>query len=328
MSVCMPDVFALSGADVVMPVVPMFHVAAWGLPYAAPLVGAKLVLPGPKLDGASLHDLITREKVTCTAGVPTVWMAMLDWVEANHASLAPLNRVGIGGSACPSKLAERFEAVGIEVIHAWGMTETSPVAVANRLQPKHRTLPASELAAHAAKQGRPIFGVETRVVDDDGQDVPADGVSYGMLLVRGPWIASGYFGDGEQDNFAIPGWFATGDVVTVDSDGTIRIVDRSKDVIKSGGEWISSITLENIAISHPAVREAAAVAVPDVHWGERPLVAIVLCDGASATRDEIIAHFQGKIAKWAIPSRVEFVSTLPHTATGKLSKRHIRAMFA
>lgn len=327
MSVCMPDVFGVSGGDVVMPVVPMFHVAAWGLPYAAPLVGAKLVMPGPRLDGASLHDLITCENVTCTAGVPTVWMALLDWAEANGSELAPLNRVGIGGSACSARLIARFDSLGIEVIHAWGMTETSPVAVANRLQPKHRELAPAAMALQAAKQGRPLFGVETRVVDEDGHDVPRDGESYGTLLVRGPWIASGYYGLEGEENFATPGWFATGDVVTVDPDGTIQIVDRSKDVIKSGGEWISSIALESIAVGHPAIREAAAIAVPHERWGERPLLAVVLRDGALATPEEIIAYFGGKVARWAVPERIEFVPELPHTATGKLSKRHIRAMF-
>ena len=328
MSICMPNVFSIWGSDVVMPVVPMFHVAAWGIPYAAPMVGAKLVLPGPRLDGASLQGLITAEGVTCTAGVPTVWMAMLDWVDANRASLAPLDRVGIGGSACPSVLASRFEALGIEVVHAWGMTETSPVALSNRLQPKHRALPADRLAAHAAKQGRPIFGVETRVVDETGRDVPADGVGMGTLLVRGPWIASSYFDGDNHDAFAVPGWFSTGDVVRTDHDGTVEIVDRTKDVIKSGGEWISSILLENIAVSHPAVQEAAAVAMPDPHWGERPLLAVILRPGAALTAEDLLAHYSGKVAKWAVPSRVAFVSELPHTATGKLSKRHIRAMFA
>lgn len=328
LSICTPDVFSISGGDVVMPVVPMFHVAAWGMPYAAPLAGSKLVLPGPRLDGASLHGLITGEGVTCTAGVPTVWMAMLDWVEANGASLAPLDRVGIGGSACPPALAKRFDALGIEVVHAWGMTETSPVALSNRLQPKHRALAPDALAAHASRQGRPVFGVQTRVVDDQGQDVPADGASVGTLLVRGPWVADSYYGGEPAEGFATPGWFSTGDVVRTMPDGTVEIVDRTKDVIKSGGEWISSILLENIAVSHPAVQEAAAVAVPDPHWGERPLLAVVLRPGAELTEADLLTHYAGKLAKWAIPTRVAFVDSLPHTATGKLSKRHIRAMFA
>ena len=327
MAVCMPDVFAISGGDTVMPVVPMFHVAAWGLPFAAPMVGAKLVLPGPRLDGASLHDLITQEGVTCSAGVPTVWMAMLDWADANAANFAPLDRVGIGGSACPTILAERFEARGVEVVHAWGMTETSPVALSNRLQAKHRALPPEARARHAAKQGRPIFGVETRVVDDDARDVPQDGASFGTLLVRGPWVASSYFGGGQDENFAHPGWFSTGDVVTTDPDGTVAIVDRSKDVIKSGGEWISSIALENIALSHPAVQQAAAIAVPDARWGERPLLAVILRRDASLDAETLRTHFAGKVARWAVPERIEFVSELPLTATGKLSKRHIRALF-
>ena len=327
MSVCMQDVFAISSGDTILPVVPMFHVAAWGIPYAALIAGAKLVLPGPRLDGASLHQLITTEGVTCTAGVPTVWMAMLDWVEANGASLKPLNRVGIGGSACPTILAERFEKLDIEVIHAWGMTETSPVSLANRLQPRHRALPPQARARHAAKQGRPLFGVETRVVDEIGADVPRDGSSFGTLLVRGPWIASAYFNQDSDENFAHKGWFATGDVVTTDPDGTVEIVDRTKDVIKSGGEWISSIALENIAASHPAVRQAAAIAIPDPQWGERPLLAVILRADTAVTAEELRAHFAGKVARWAVPDRIEFVSELPHTATGKLSKRHIRALF-
>ena len=312
MAICMPDVFTISGGDVVMPVVPMFHVAAWGMPYAAPMVGARLVLPGPRLDGASLQSLISGEGVTCTAGVPTVWMAMLDWVEANGASLAPLNRVGIGGSACPPALARRFEALGIEVVHAWGMTETSPVALSNRLQAKHRAMPPDELARHAAKQGRPVFGIETRVVDGEGRDVPADGFAAGTLLVRGPWVASGYFNCDETENFAFHGWFSTGDVVSTEPDGTVEIVDRTKDVIKSGGEWISSILLENIAVAHPAVQEAAAVARPDPHWGERPMLVVVLRPGATFGMADMLAHFEGRLPKWAVPTHLEIVGAAAH----------------
>jgi len=328
MAVCLPDVFALSARDVAMPVVPMFHVNAWGFPYAVPMVGAKLVLPGAKMDGASLHELIESEGVTATAGVPTVWMALLNWVEQNGRSLAPLKRVVIGGSACPPVMIEQFRAHGAEVRHAWGMTETSPLGLANVLKTKHDSLSPAERLAVESKQGRPLFGVEFLIVDADDTPVPADGASYGRLLVRGPWVCSAYFGvDSSPAHEAIPGWFETGDVVTMDADGYIQIVDRTKDVIKSGGEWISSIDLENIAVSHPAVREAAVVARSDPKWGERPLLVVVLKEGQTLTREAIRAHYEGKAAKWCIPDDVVIVDDLPHTATGKLLKAKIREMF-
>ncbi len=326
MAVTAPDVFALGAASVVMPVVPMFHVNAWGLPHAAPLVGAKLVLPGPKLDGASLGDLIASEGVSFSAGVPTVWTGLLDWAEQQPGGgLGRLDRVGIGGSACPPVLADRFRAQGVEVVHAWGMTETSPVGLANRLTPNHAGLPPDAMAALAAKQGRPLFGVEVRIVGADGAEVPRDGVAFGSLQVRGPWVAAGYLNGTET--IAAGGWFDTGDVATMDTDGYVQIVDRTKDVIKSGGEWISSIELEHIALSHPAVREAAVVARPDARWGERPLLVVVLRDGAEASEAALLAHYSGKVARWWVPDAVVFAGDLPHTATGKLLKTRIRERY-
>jgi 3-(methylthio)propionyl---CoA ligase len=327
LAACLPDVFDLSASDVVLPVVPMFHVNAWGIPYAAPMVGAKLVLPGAKLDGASLHELFVSEGVTNTAGVPTVWLALLNWLDANKKGLGKLRRVAIGGSACPPIMIQRFKEHGVEVLHAWGMTETSPLGLANMPKNKHAGMNAEDALALASKQGRPICGIEFRVVDGGGADVPRDGKSFGRLLVRGSWVCSAYFGlDSSPAHETIPGWFETGDVVTMDADGYVQIVDRTKDVIKSGGEWISSIDLENIAVGHPAVQEAAAVAIPDEKWGERPLLVVVVKEGASLTKEELLAVFDGKVAKWCVPNDVRFVDALPHTATGKLLKSSIRDM--
>ncbi len=327
MAVCMPDAFSLGARSVAMPVVPMFHVNAWGLPYAAPMVGAKLVLPGPKLDGASLHELIVSEGVTFTAGVPTVWTGLLDWAEANGAGFGALRRVAIGGSACPPVMFERFRNVGVDVLHAWGMTETSPVGLVN--WPKagpERT--GSEAAAFSAKQGRPVFGMEFQVLDGNGNEVAHDGVAFGAMHVRGPWVAAGYLGLPGPPAHARPGWFETGDVVTMDRDGFVQVVDRTKDVIKSGGEWISSIDLENIALSHPAVREAAVVARPDPRWAERPLLVVVLRSGFVVTREDLLEHFAGRVARWSVPDDVVFAENLPHTATGKLLKTRIRELYA
>jgi fatty-acyl-CoA synthase len=327
MAVCLPDVFGLSAQSVILPIVPMFHVNAWGLPYAAPMVGAKLVLCGAKLDGASLHELIAAERVTFSAGVPTVWMALLEWAAANDKRFEPLERVIIGGAALPPVISQRLRDHGIEARHAWGMTETSPLGCVNTPKPRHRDLAPTARTALEAKQGRPVFGVEFSVVDADGQEIAHDGTAFGSLLVRGPWITAAYHGQAAMREPARAGWFDTGDVVTMDPDGFIHIVDRTKDVIKSGGEWISSIELENVAIAHPAVREAAAVARPDKRWGERPLLVVVLQPGASFDRDAMIAHFTGKVAKWCIPDDVVIVPELPHTATGKLLKSRIRELY-
>lgn len=326
LSISVPDGFGFSARDTAMPVVPMFHVNAWGLPYAAAMAGAKLVMPGPRLDGESLHDLIRHEGVTLTAGVPTVWMGLLDRVEARGETLAPLQRVGIGGSACPPVLIERFARQGIDVVHAWGMTETSPVAVVSR--PKHgqaHLSPEEDLALRR-KQGRPLFGVELRAVGPAGEAVPQDGEAFGAMLVRGPCVASRYYGSEGDEAFATEGWFATGDIVTVDPSGFVEIVDRAKDVIKSGGEWISSIELENIAVEHPAVREAAVVARQDPRWGERPVLFVVPVEGLSVTEQELAALFEGRVARWMVPTDLRIVPDLPHTATGKLHKAAIRRL--
>ena len=326
MAACAPDVFALSAMSVAMPVVPMFHVNAWGMPYAVPMTGAKLVLPGPKLDGASLHALVEGEGVTFSAGVPTVWMGMLDWMRDNGKSFTSLRRVIIGGSACAPVLIDRFREHGVQVVHAWGMTETSPLGVANTPKAKHRDLPPRMLRALSEKQGRPLFGVQCRVVGADGREVPRDGTAHGSLLVRGPWVASGYFGQPDGLAFSRSGWFETGDVVTMDEDGYVQVVDRTKDVVKSGGEWIGSIGVENIACAHPAVREAAVVARPDERWGERPLLVLVLRAGAALTWGEMAAFYEGKVPRWCIPDAMVVVDDLPHTATGKLQKARIREM--
>jgi acyl-CoA synthetase (AMP-forming)/AMP-acid ligase II len=323
MALAMPDALGFSASDTVVPVVPMFHANAWGLPFAAPMVGAKLVMPGPNLDGASLHSLFESEGVTFSAGVPTVWLGLLDWMDAQGKRFSTLKRVAIGGSAVPAIMIERFLAMDVAVRHAWGMTETSPVGTVSTLLPKHRTLPPEQRLALQSKQGRPIFGVELRVDDADGKPVARDGKAFGALLVRGPWVAAGYYNT-PQSAAHSGGWFETGDVVTMDEDGFVRIVDRTKDVVKSGGEWISSIELENIAQAHPAIREAAVVAVPDARWGERPVLVVVLKVGQSFNRQDVLDLYAGKVSKWSIPDDVIVVDELPHTATGKLLKTGIR----
>ena len=261
-----------------------------------------------------------------TAGVPTVWMGLLDWVRHEQKTLGPLHKVGIGGSACPPVMIERFAALGVDVVHAWGMTEASPVALASRPKRQHHALAVDERQALCCKQGRPLLGLEAKVVGADGEDVPRDGVAFGRLLIRGPTVAAGYFRIDRDENFAEPGWFDTGDVATLDQDGFVEIVDRTKDVIKSGGEWIGSIELENIAVSHAAVREAAVVARPDPKWGERPVLFVVLQPGASLTPEEAADFYAGKVARWAVPQDLRIVESLPQKATGNHSKIAIRKM--
>jgi fatty-acyl-CoA synthase len=307
----------------------MFHVNAWGAPYALPMVGAKLVLPGAKMgDGAVLHDLIESEGVTYSLGVPTVWFALLDYLEQADLKVNSLKRICVGGAACPASIIERFrDAHDVYVHPAWGMTEMSPVGTYNSLKAGAEKLAADELLALRLRQGRGLFGVEMQITDDAGKALPWDGVSFGALKVRGNWVCSAYY-KSDEPILDADGWFDTGDIATIDSEGFMQITDRSKDVIKSGGEWISSIQLENIAINHPAVAEAAVIGAAHPKWTERPLLIVVLREGAGVGRDEMLAWFTGKVAKWWIPDDVVFVSELPHTATGKLKKTELRTQFA
>jgi fatty-acyl-CoA synthase len=329
---CLPDALNLSSADVVLPVVPMFHVNAWGLPYSCALTGAKLVMPGPGMDGASLVELFEKEKVTCSAGVPTIWLGLLAHMKQNDLRFSTLKRTVIGGSACPPAMIRSFEEDhGVRVLHAWGMTEMSPLGTVNAFKGKHAGLGKEERLAIQNKQGRNIFGVEMKIVDDAGKELEHDGKAFGDLLVRGPWICSGYFktegGSPLRKDEDGLDWFPTGDVATIDEDGFMQITDRSKDVIKSGGEWISSIDLENTAVAHPAVAEAAVVGVFHPKWDERPLLLVVKKQGAQLTRKELLKFFEGRVAKWWIPDDVVFVDQLPHTATGKLLKTKLREDF-
>ena len=328
----MPDAISISSRDCVMPVVPMFHANAWGLPYSCAMVGAKLVLPGAALDGKSLHELIAAEQVSFAAGVPTIWLGMLQHAEQNSVSLAPLKRTIIGGSAVPPSMMRAFEDQhGIEVIHAWGMTEMSPLGTVSRLKQKHLSYPLEEQHALLAKQGKVVFGVDMRIVDPQGADVPWDGKTQGDLLVRGGWVVESYFGAGSTDPLVSDAtgtkWFPTGDVATIDADGYMQITDRSKDVIKSGGEWIGSIDLENVAMAHPAVAMAAAIAVPHPKWDERPLLVVVRKPGTEVTREALIEHYKGKVASWWVPDDVVFVDAIPIGATGKMLKNQLREQF-
>ena len=323
------DGAALSALDAVLPVVPMFHVNAWGYPYAAMMVGAKLVFPGHRLSQPELLvDLVNQEGVTIAGGVPTVWLPLLDYLRNTGRSLAPLNRTVVGGSAAPLSMIEEFrDRHGVTLLHGWGMTEMSPVGVVNQPTTETIGLEGEALAAHLVKQGRPLFGVDIKIVDDDNRELPWDGESFGALKVRGPWICSGYYRlEGPSTAHDADGWFDTGDVATIDRNGYVKITDRAKDVIKSGGEWISSLDLENVAMSHPAVREAAVVGMAHEKWQERPLLVVVKAHDVS--REELLAWFDGKVAKWWIPNDVLFIDALPHTATGKISKLELRRTLA
>jgi len=330
-AVCAADGIALSARDSALLVVPMFHVNAWGTPYAGAMSGAKLVMPGPNLDGKSVYELMRDERVTVALGVPTVWLMLFGHVEANH--LDPrreltLQRVVIGGSAAPRTMCEHFETrFGAFALHAWGMTETSPIGTVCNLLPKHAGLPLADRLDVQKKQGRPLFGVELRITDDGGRRLPHDGVAFGHLMVRGPWIAASYFKSEGGDLLDADGFFDTGDVATIDPDGYMQITDRSKDVIKSGGEWISSIDIENAAMGHPAVGEAAVIGIAHEKWQERPLLVVVRKPGQDVSREELLRFLEGKVAKWWLPDDVQFVTELPHTATGKLQKIRLREMF-
>ncbi len=322
------DALAISAQDVTLPVVPMFHVNAWGVPYAAAMVGSKLVLPGPALDGKSLLELITQEKVTSALGVPTVWLGLLAAAKSAGVRMLSLKKVVIGGSAVPPSMIAQFEAEhAARVIHAWGMTELSPLGTANILLPKHDELSAEGKLHIQSKQGRPVFGVDLRIVDDAGAVLPHDGKTAGHLQTRGYWVASGYFNKPNEGQHTADGWFFTGDIATIDADGYMQITDRSKDVIKSGGEWISSIDLENAAMAHPQVAQAAAIGVPHERWAERPLLVVVRRDD-KLTKEELREFLETKLVKWWLPDAIEFVDALPLGPTGKVLKRTLREKFA
>lgn len=323
----LPDVMCMSARDAVLPVVPMFHVNAWGIPYSAALTGAKVVFPGPALDGKSLYELIEAEGVTYAAGVPTVWQMLLGHMQPNGLKFSTLRRTVIGGAACPPAMITAFEdGLGVKVLHAWGMTEMSPLGTLCTLKNKHLQLSKEEQFKLNQKQGRAIYGVEMKIVDSEGKEQPWDGKTYGDLMVRGPWILESYYKGSSplvKDEQGL-GWFPTGDVATIDEDGFMQITDRTKDVIKSGGEWISSIDIENIAMGHPAVAMAACIGMPHPKWDERPIVAVTLKPGAQVTREALLAFYEGKTAKWQIPDDVVFMDAIPLGATGKMLKTKLR----
>jgi fatty-acyl-CoA synthase len=328
---CAADGLRLSSDDSVLLAVPLFHVNAWGVPYAAAMCGAKVVLPGPHLDGKSLFDLATAENCNFSLGVPTVWLGLFKYIDENPGldlGALKLERVVVGGSAAPRAIIERFRRDhDVFVIHAWGMSETSPLASIGNLLPKHRKLPEEAQVDVQVKQGRAIYGVELRIRGEDGSPLPQDGSAAGDLLVRGPWVTAGYFKGEGGSVLDAEGWFATGDVAKIDADGYVQITDRSKDVIKSGGEWISSIDLENAAVAHPGVQEAAVIGLPHSKWQERPLMIVVLKNGKAPTKEELLEFLAGRVAKWWLPDDIVFVEELPHTATGKLQKMKLREQY-
>jgi fatty-acyl-CoA synthase len=322
-----PDAMGVSSRDVVLPIVPLFHANGWGLAFSAPMAGCSLVLPGAKLDGPSVCELLTDYKVTFSAAVPTVWLLLLQYLEKTGGKLPDLKKVVIGGSAVPRSMIKAFkEHYGVEVFHAWGMTEMSPLGTVGTLKPEHAELDAEAIFDIKQKQGYTPFGVEMKITDDADKSLPWDAKTFGRIKVRGFAVAKGYY----KENIQIldgDGFFDTGDVGTMDSSGYMQITDRSKDVIKSGGEWISSIDLENLAVAHPKVAEAAVIGVRHPKWDERPLLIIVLKEGQSATREDILGFLEGKIAKWWMPDDVVFVNSIPHTATGKILKTALRDQF-
>jgi fatty-acyl-CoA synthase len=327
-AVALPDVLNLRATTRILPVVPMFHVNAWGIPYSAALTGATLVLPGRHLDGASLTGIFNSERVTMSCGVPTVWLGLLQHLRSSGDRLETVKLIMTGGSAAPPLLIDAFrDEYGVTVEHGWGMTELSPVGTYNAPKPAQSGLAGEAATRHMLKQGRVLSGVDMKIVDADDKELPWDGVAFGDLKVRGPWVASAYYGDEPGSALDEDGWFATGDVATIDPDGFMEITDRSKDVIKSGGEWISSIALENIALSHPDVAEAAVIAARHPKWDERPLLLVVPRSGHTIDPDSVLAIFEGKVAKWWLPDAVIQVNELPHTATGKLQKLTLRERY-
>jgi fatty-acyl-CoA synthase len=328
MTAALPDMLGVTSRDRVMPVVPLFHANGWSLAFSVPMSGASLVLPGPRLDGASVHEIIETQKVTCTAAVPTVWLGLLAHLDKTGGTLTTLKRVVIGGSACPRAVTERFERqFGVEVLHAWGMTETSPLGTVCSITDDYAHLEGEALLDIKMKQGRTPFGVEMVIKDDADRHLPRDGRTFGRLKVRGPAISKSYFRGEGGNPLDSEGYFDTGDVATIDEFGYMQITDRAKDVIKSGGEWISSIDLENLAVGHPDVAEAAVIGIAHPKWDERPLLIIVPKAGKEPTREGLLAYMQGKIAKWWMPDDVVFVPDLPHTATGKIQKMALRDRF-
>ncbi len=321
------QVLDISQDSIILPVVPMFHVNCWGLPYAVTITGAKLVFPGAAMDGASLWELIDSEKPTCLAGVPTVWLGLLNHLDSINKTLDSVEKVVVGGSAAPLSMIRAFdEKHGAFLLHAWGMTEMSPIGTVNAPNKRLMALPAEQRYEIQRKQGKAVFGVEMKIINDEGEELPRDGKAYGRLMVRGPWIINSYYK--AEDVATEDGWFDTGDVANIDPDNYMQIVDRSKDVIKSGGEWISSIDLENVAVGHPAVAEACVIGVPHEKWQERPLLLVVLKDGAKATREDILAFLEPQLAKFWLPDDILFRDDLPHTATGKLLKVPLREEYA
>jgi fatty-acyl-CoA synthase len=329
-AISLPDAISMSAGDVVCPIVPLFHACGWGIPYAAPMNGAKLVMPGPRLDGESLYNLFESEGVTYSLGVPTVWLGFEAYLSTSGARCSTLSRVLSGGSAVPPAMVEAFARHGIDMRQGWGMTEMSPLGTTGALKAKHRPLEPQAQFAIKLKQGRPVFGVAMKLVDDTGRTLPHDGTAMGELLVRGPWIISGYFEDAAASAAAVEpdGWFHTGDMATIDADGYMQITDRRKDVIKSGGEWISSIDLENAAVAHDDVAEAAVIAVPDPRWGERPLLVVAPRPGRRPDRQSVIELLAKQFPRWMLPDEVVCLDELPHTATGKIMKVRLREMFA
>jgi len=324
-----PDALNISRRDVVLPIVPMFHVNAWGLPYAGPMLGAKLVFPGNRMgDGATLTALINEEQVTFSAGVPTVWLALLSHLRETGATVPTLREVVVGGAACPLAIAEAFDQYGVNTKLGWGMTEMSPLGTVNSSGSDRDRYSADEFARVRIKAGRAVYGIQMKIVDDEGRELPWDGKAFGRLKVRGPWVCRGYFKLDHSEAHDADGWFDTGDVATVDPQGYMAITDRTKDVIKSGGEWISSIEVENAAMGHPKVAEAAVIGAYHPKWSERPLLIVVRRpDGQDLTAEEVLASLEGKIAKWWLPDAVEFVDSLPHGATGKIQKVELRKQF-
>jgi fatty-acyl-CoA synthase len=327
MMAAQPDAMGVSSRDMIMPVVPMFHANCWGLALTSPMVGASMVMPGAKLDGASIFELLDTYRVSFTAAVPTVWLMLLAHLEANNLKLPYLRKVVIGGSACPRAMTQKFEQVyGVEVCHAWGMTEMSPLGTLGTLKPEYAGLAGEARLDVQMKQGHPPFGVDMKITDDGNRELPRDGKTFGRLKVRGPSVSRAYF---KEDAEAVDaeGFFDTGDVATLDPQGYMQITDRSKDVIKSGGEWISSIDIENFAVGHPKVAEAAVIGVRHPKWDERPLLIIVVKDGQTVTKGELLKFLDGKVAKWWMPDDVAFVKAIPHTATGKILKTELRVQF-